>query len=528
MLSRVVKNFKELTRKERATGAAVILGLMIFWAALYSLQMVFAAPPTTPYAPGEETDPTCSPGDPNCTVYPPLPTTLSTSTNITMGVYPLSFASGTFYIDPVNNRIGINTSSPAYVLSVSGTVNISGEGILSINGTNYSQYFINAAGNNGQLWQSDGSGVGQWVNTSTLGISAAETDPLWMAVSSTYLATTTAASTYLTIANAGNTYLKLTDSVTSSWNAAYAQTRQWDGGATGLVAATGRASLGLGDMALASTADYMTTGTLAVTYLTLAASTSLNYEPTQSFTAGSIAFASSSGKLTQNNSQFFWDNVNNRLGIGTTTPAYKLDVAGDIDASSTYRIRGTAIAYLPSQSFTAFLGTVYLGAGSNGGTNLSHSSGVEGWGDTYVGIGAGVANTTGYNNTGIGWAALGSNTSGGNNIGIGPNSLFSNTSGNSNIALGTTALLGNTIGTNNVAIGASAGYGSGGNYSSVIDTGMVFVGNNASRDLSVPSTTVLNNGIAIGYGATVATNNTVVLGNTSILTTILRGNIGIG
>ncbi len=38
-------------------------------------------------------------------------------------------------------------------------------------------------------------------------------------------------------------------------------------------------------------------------------------------TAGSILFAGTSGLVSQNNSQLFWDNTNNRLGLGTTTPS---------------------------------------------------------------------------------------------------------------------------------------------------------------------------------------------------------------
>lgn len=39
-----------------------------------------------------------------------------------------------------------------------------------------------------------------------------------------------------------------------------------------------------------------------------------------SATLGSILFAGTNGALTQNNANLFWDNTNNRLGIGTTSP----------------------------------------------------------------------------------------------------------------------------------------------------------------------------------------------------------------
>jgi len=48
------------------------------------------------------------------------------------------------------------------------------------------------------------------------------------------------------------------------------------------------------------------------------------------FTTGSVVFAGASGVYSQNNSQIFWDNTNNRLGIGTAAPGSSLDVNGVI------------------------------------------------------------------------------------------------------------------------------------------------------------------------------------------------------
>ncbi|MFA5132027.1 MAG: hypothetical protein WC444_01720 [Candidatus Paceibacterota bacterium] len=45
-------------------------------------------------------------------------------------------------------------------------------------------------------------------------------------------------------------------------------------------------------------------------------------------TSGSIPFISTGGKLSQNNANFFWDNTNTRLGIGTATPASIVDIYG--------------------------------------------------------------------------------------------------------------------------------------------------------------------------------------------------------
>jgi hypothetical protein len=53
------------------------------------------------------------------------------------------------------------------------------------------------------------------------------------------------------------------------------------------------------------------------------------------FTAGSVIFAGASGVYSQDNSNFFWDAANVRLGIDTATPACALDVVGGIQTSRT-------------------------------------------------------------------------------------------------------------------------------------------------------------------------------------------------
>ncbi len=50
---------------------------------------------------------------------------------------------------------------------------------------------------------------------------------------------------------------------------------------------------------------------------------------TTQFTLGSVVFAGSSGVYSQDNSNYFWDDSSNRLGIGTTSPSAKIDVSGD-------------------------------------------------------------------------------------------------------------------------------------------------------------------------------------------------------
>ena len=57
----------------------------------YFLLPAFASPPTSPFTPGETLNPSCAPGDTNCTVYNPLSTTINSSTNINIGTSTLNF-----------------------------------------------------------------------------------------------------------------------------------------------------------------------------------------------------------------------------------------------------------------------------------------------------------------------------------------------------------------------------------------------------------------------------------------------------
>ena len=135
-----------------------------------------------------------------------------------------------------------------------------------------------------------------------------------------------------------------------------------------------------------------------------------------------------------------------KVGIGTTSPAQKLDVTGKI------AVNGQTVVYVPGGNFT---GSSFYG---DGGGSLCQGTGPydpfnDGLKNTGVGIGALYSTTTGQRNTATGYQALYSNTTGTSNIATGPESLYSNTTGFQNTATGYRALYANTTGSNNVAIG---------------------------------------------------------------------------
>jgi hypothetical protein len=68
-----------------------------------------------------------------------------------------------------------------------------------------------------------------------------------------------------------------------------------------------------------------------------------------SFTQGSVVFAGASGVYSQDNSKFFWDDSNIRLGIGNGSPAASLDISGSSFSSPA---NNAALAISTTQSLT--------------------------------------------------------------------------------------------------------------------------------------------------------------------------------
>ncbi len=200
--------------------------------------------------------------------------------------------------------------------------------------------------------------------------------------------------------------------------------------------------------------------------------------------------------------------ANGNIGIGTTNPAHRLDVAGDINASSNIAATGTitagafsgdgsglihvsatnaaslggipALSYaridqantltgnqmvsggdlaitsgdisLP-QTTSALVGVINLG-----GIPFVHSCCGSDSHNTFLGPGAGNFTTTGVRNTATGYQAFVSNTSGSNNTANGAWALYSNSTGGINTASGFRTLYANTSGTANTAHGYQALY----------------------------------------------------------------------
>jgi hypothetical protein len=69
-----------------------------------------------------------------------------------------------------------------------------------------------------------------------------------------------------------------------------------------------------------------------------------------SLTAGSVLYANASGQIAQNNSQFYWDNSNVRLGIGTSAPKTALQVSGPTSVNAPTLGSATNVPFYVSNS----------------------------------------------------------------------------------------------------------------------------------------------------------------------------------
>ncbi|HJW29043.1 MAG TPA: hypothetical protein VJ508_07305, partial [Saprospiraceae bacterium] len=163
------------------------------------------------------------------------------------------------------------------------------------------------------------------------------------------------------------------------------------------------------------------------------------------------------------------------VGIGTTSPNYKLHVVGNVGIDA------------GRMEFVNTGASVFIGESAGEDDDLSNNVNV------FIGQRAGQHNVSGVNNIAIGGDAMQQNISATDNISIGKSSLYSNASGNNNIAMGSYALSSNTSGSFNIGMGLLSLSGNGSGSSNVaLGTGTMTGNSTGSGNIAL-NTSVLHN-----------------------------------
>lgn len=247
-------------------------------------------------------------------------------------------------------------------------------------------------------------------------------------------------------------------------------------------------------------------------------------------TSGSVLFVDSSTQLAQDNANLFWDDSNNRLGVGTATPNQQLELTGNLRLEAVTDASTNGVIY---KGTSRFLHTFTPTSGQGGNLFLGEGAGnfsmiYDGylWHSSHnVGIGDGTLEdlTTGYKNFAAGYDALANAQTTVTSVAVGDSSLYNCTEGNNNFALGSASLYTLTDQDDNVAIGTSAGYRLDG--SDNVAIGSLALRNSAG---STHKNTYI--GTLAGYGVvgSAQSNNTGIGYNALKLNATGNSNIAIG
>lgn len=195
-----------------------------------------------------------------------------------------------------------------------------------------------------------------------------------------------------------------------------------------------------------------------------------------------------------------------------TTTGYDLTALG-VDAlyQNTTGVNNTALGFTAMITNTTGSQNTAVGRGS---LNLNST------GSANVAVGdSALAKATGGSNTAVGASAMINTVGGASNVAVGQQAMAGNTSGQTNVAIGAISLFSNQGGLQNTAVGYGAGYTGTPANANVSGNNNTYVGY-----LSGPGTTSqLANCTAIGASAVCDVSNEVVLGNTSVVKTLIQG-----
>jgi len=294
------------------------------------------------------------------------------------------------------SRLGIGTSTPDYALDVFGGLRVSAttsfNGLTYVWPTSYASSGYVLSNSSGTLsWVTNGpsgtgasSSVAFWLNPNTLSYT---NDFYWDNSAKRLGIGTSSPDSVLHVI--GTSTLGVIRSATWQGNVigtSYGGTN-WDSSTS-----TGFAFLNSGAWSATTTlsdtyvADALTiiNGTINNTSIGITTSTIAKFTTAttsnlfiSSLSPGSLIFAGANGLITSDSSNLFWDNSTNRLGLGTSTPDYTLDIVGSLRASGTTTFNGLSYNWPSSHGSSGYVLT-----NNNGSLSWTASGGVTGTGST--------------------------------------------------------------------------------------------------------------------------------------------------
>lgn len=238
----------------------------------------------------------------------------NTDINLKAGT-TVSNSDGRVVWDSANNRMLVGNSAGSYETFYPG---VGASGLVADGTTNVSGYV--------SYWGVDGKTVkGEQFLSATRGGTGFGS----YAVGDMLYADTTSSLAKLPDAATGNVLLSGGANTAPQWGKV-SLTSHITGTLGYLNGGTGTTTIGAaGTIAYSDGAKYAFGGTTTAAGQALVSGTSGTGAPTWfAPTQGSVVFSGANGALSQDNDNFFWDDGNNRLGIGTTTPGAMLSLYG--------------------------------------------------------------------------------------------------------------------------------------------------------------------------------------------------------
>ncbi len=269
----------------------------------------------------------------------------------------VAFDTNTLYVDSINNRVGIGTTSPFTTLSIDGSGFITG-GFTATNltatgtATLANALITNSTTTNATSTNLFTSRLDATAGTITdlTGTRATITNATSTNIYTSVLRGITGILTNLTATNATTTNATSTNSFATNLTATNSTTT--NATTTNAFATNLRATDSF--FTTATTTNAYITSLIAGTATTTGKLSSYSFVEAPYFTATStLATSTFAGDLAVDSNTLYVDSINNRVGIGTDTPGQALDVPGVIRTASTFQFYNTGGSVYANGTFDA-------------------------------------------------------------------------------------------------------------------------------------------------------------------------------